>query len=88
MHINKCSKRRIIHEADLDRALNEDLIFGAAIDVFEKEPPDNNNPLLKNNKVFLSPHTAFTEECMMRMGIETIQNIIDFFETKLKNQKL
>ena len=27
------------------------------------------------------PHTAaFTEECMVRMGKETIQNIIDFFE--------
>ena len=79
----------IIHETDLDRALNEDLIFGAAIDVFEKEPPDNNNPLLKNNKVFLSPHTAaFTEECMMRMGIETIQNIIDFFENKIEKSKI
>ena len=79
----------IIHEADLDRALSEDLIFGAAIDVFEKEPPDNNNPLLKNNKVFLSPHTAaFTEECMMRMGIETIQNIIDFFENKIEKSKI
>ena len=65
------------------------LQFDAAIDVFEKEPPDNNNPLLKNNKVFLSPHTAaFTEECMMRMGIETIQNIIDFFENKIEKSKI
>ena len=74
----------IVNETDLDRALNENLIFGAGIDVFEKEPPDDNNPLLKNEKVFLSPHTAsFTEECMTRMGIETIQNIIDFFDKKL-----
>ena len=79
----------IIHEQDLDKALNENLIFGAAIDVFEKEPPDDNNPLLKNEKVFLSPHTAaFTEECMTRMGIETIQNIIDFFDQKLDKSKI
>ena len=79
----------IIHEHDLDKALNEDLIFGAAIDVFEKEPPDDNNPLLKNEKVFLSPHTAaFTEECMTRMGIETVQNIIDFFDQKLDKSKI
>ena len=79
----------IIHEHDLDKALNENLIFGAAIDVFEKEPPDDNNPLLKNEKVFLSPHTAaFTEECMTRMGIETIQNIIDFFDQKLDKSKI
>ena len=78
----------IINEIDLDRALNENLIFGAGLDVFEKEPPDQNNPLLKNEKVFLSPHTAaFTEECMVRMGKETIQNIIDFFEKKLDKSK-
>ena len=79
----------IINETDLDKALNENLIFGAGIDVFEKEPPDKNNPLLKNDKVFLSPHTAaFTEECMTRMGIETIQNIIDFFDNKLEESKI
>ena len=79
----------IVNETDLDRALNENLIFGAGIDVFEKEPPNDNNPLLKNEKVFLSPHTAsFTEECMTRMGIETIQNIIDFFDEKLDKSKI
>ena len=74
----------IINEGDLNKALNENIIYGAGLDVFENEPPSNNNPLLKNKKVFLSPHTAsFTEECMKRMGKETIQNIIDFFDKKL-----
>ena len=78
----------MINEIDLDKALNEDLIFGAGLDVFEKEPPEINNPLLNNEKVFLSPHTAaFTEECMKRMGMETIQNIIDFFDEKLEKSK-
>ena len=79
----------IINEIDLNKALNENLIFGAGLDVFETEPPDQNNPLLKNDKVFLSPHTAaFTEECMIRMGKETIQNIIDFFDKKLDKSKV
>ena len=78
----------ILNEVDLDRALNEGLIFGAGLDVFETEPPAKNNPLLKNKKVFLSPHAAaFTEECMTRMSKETIQNIIDFFDGKLENSK-
>ena len=78
----------MINEIDLDKALNEGLIFGAGLDVFEKEPPEINNPLLNNEKVFLSPHTAaFTEECMKRMGMETIQNIIDFFDKKLDKSK-
>ena len=79
----------IINEIDLDKALRENLIFGAGLDVFETEPPKSDNPLLKNDKVFLSPHTAaFTEECMIRMGKETIQNIIDFFERKLDKSKI
>ena len=79
----------IINEVDLDKALRENLIFGAGLDVFEVEPPKSNNPLLKNDKVFLSPHTAaFTEECMIRMGKETIQNIIDFFEKRLDKSKI
>ncbi len=78
----------IVNEKDLNKALNENLIFGAGLDVFEEEPPSPHNPLLKNDKAFLSPHSAvFTEECLSRMGIETIQNIIDFFDNKLENSK-
>ena len=79
----------IINEEDLNKALNEDLIFGAGIDVFKQEPPENDNPLLKNDKVYLSPHTAaFTDECMTRMGVETIQNIIDYFDDTLEKSKI
>ena len=79
----------IINEEDLNKALNEDLIFGAGIDVFKQEPPENDNPLLKNEKVYLSPHTAaFTDECMTRMGVETIQNIIDYFDDTLEKSKI
>ena len=79
----------IINENDLNKALNENLIYGAGLDVFEVEPPSIDNPLLKNDKVFLSPHTAaFTEECLRRMAKETVQNIIDFFDKKLENSKI
>jgi D-3-phosphoglycerate dehydrogenase / 2-oxoglutarate reductase len=74
----------IINERDLDKALNEGLIFAAALDVFSNEPIENNNPLLKNKKIILSPHSAtFTDECTSRMSIETTKNIIDFFDNKL-----
>ena len=79
----------IINEIHLDKALNENLIFGAGLDVFETEPPKKDNPLLNNDKVFLSPHSAtFTEECLTRMAKETVQNIIDFFDKKLDNSKI
>ena len=87
--IINASRGGIINESDLNKSLNENKIFGAGLDVFDTEPPDNDNPLLKNDKTFLSPHTAaFTEECMVRMGKETIQNIIDFFDKKLEKSKI
>ena len=74
----------IINELELDKALNEGLIFGAALDVFSQEPVEKDNPLLQNKKVILSPHSAtFTDECTSRMGIETTKNIIDFFENRI-----
>ena len=78
------SRGGIINEIDLDKALKNNLIFGAGLDVFEKEPIDTNNPLINNKKVLLSPHSAtFTNECKSRMAIETTKNIIDFFENTL-----
>ncbi len=78
------SRGGIINEIDLDKGINEKIIFGAGLDVFEKEPVAINNPLLKNKKVLLSPHSAtFTNECKSRMSLEVTKNIIDFFENKL-----
>ena len=83
------SRGGIINEKDLNEALNKGLIYGAGLDVFEKEPPDENNPLLKNKKIFFSPHSAtFTNECMERMGIEAVENIFDFFSNKLEKSKI
>ena len=78
------SRGGIINESDLDKALKDNLIFGAGLDVFEIEPIDKSNTLLTNKKVLLSPHSAtFTNECKSRMSLETTKNIIDFFENKI-----
>jgi D-3-phosphoglycerate dehydrogenase len=78
------SRGKVINEKDLNKSLDEGLIYAAGLDVFEKEPPEPDNPLLKNKKVFLSPHSAtFTKECTVNMGVQTVQNVIDFFEKKI-----
>ena len=83
------SRGGIVNEKDLNEALNKKIIYGAGLDVFEKEPPDNNNPLLKNKRIVLSPHAAtFTQECLSKMSTETVQNIIDFFEGRLNNSSI
>jgi len=75
----------IVNEIDLDEAIKKNIIFGAGLDVFENEPIKMTNPLIKNKKVLLSPHSAtFTEECTKRMGIQTVQNLIDFFENNIQ----
>ena len=79
----------IVNELDLDKALKENIIFGAGLDVFQHEPIHNDSPLLKNDKVVLSPHSAtFTNECTSRMSIETIKNVIDFFEKKIDKEMI
>ena len=78
------SRGGIINESDLNKALENNIIFGAGLDVFGKEPIEKDNPLINNKKILLSPHSAtFTNECKSRMAIETTKNIIDFFENKL-----
>ena len=49
----------IIDELALIKALQEKRIAGAGIDVWEKEPPDMDNPLLKMDNVIATPHSAF-----------------------------
>ena len=78
----------IVNEADLNQALNDGIILAAGFDVFSNEPINLDNPLLKNKKILLSPHTAaLTNECKIRMGKETALNIINFFEKKI-NQNM
>ena len=74
----------IVNEIDLSQALDDKTILAAGLDVFNNEPIDMNNPLLKNRNVILSPHTAaLTNECKIRMAKETAQNIINYFEDKI-----
>jgi len=83
------SRGGVVNEKDLNTALDNKIIYGAGIDVFEKEPPSKDNPLLKNEKVLLSPHAAtFTKECSSKMAIQTAQNIIDFFENNLNESMI
>ena len=76
----------IINEASLVNALQNKKILGAGLDVFEKEPPDENHPLFNLDNVILSPHNAaLTIECRKRMAVESAENITFFL---LDNKKL
>ena len=50
------SRGPVVDEAALIRALQEKRIAGAGLDVFNPEPPNPDNPLLKMDNVVATPH--------------------------------
>lgn len=75
----------IINEKALIDALEKKNLLAAGIDVFEKEPPDQNNPLFELPNVLLSPHNAaLTLECRKRMATEAAQLIVCYLKDKNK----
>ena len=52
------ARGKLVDEPALIKALQEKWIAGAGLDVFEKEPTDSNNPLLKMDNVVVTPHNA------------------------------
>ncbi|MDC1296469.1 hydroxyacid dehydrogenase [Alphaproteobacteria bacterium] len=78
----------IVNEIDLYYALKNNHIHAAGIDVFEIEPPSNNNKLFKLPNVLLTPHnSALTLECRKRMAIETAENILYYIGDRTKLNK-
>ena len=73
------SRGEIINEADLIKALDEKLIRGVGLDVFEYEP--YNGPLVNYDNVILTPHIgAYAKEIRMKMELEAAENLIEGFE--------
>ncbi len=79
------SRGGIINEQDLIWALTNKEIYGAGIDVYEQEPPNNNDPLFKLDNIILTPHIAgLTLECRKRMAIETCENVLHYLSDRSK----
>ena len=67
----------VIDEADLAAAIEAGIVAGAAIDVFEKEPVDPNNPLLKFPKVIATPHLgASTAEAQVGVAVDVAHGVL------------
>jgi len=77
------SRGPLVDEKALIEVLEKGLIAGAGLDVFEKEPPSKENPLLKFNNVITTPHSsALSRECKMKVHSTAAQAVVDFLEGK------
>lgn len=79
VYIINCARGGIVHEDDLCTAIEQGIVAGAALDVFEEEPVDPKHPLLALDKVICTPHLgASTEEAQENVAIDVANQISDF----------
>jgi D-3-phosphoglycerate dehydrogenase len=76
-----CARGGIVDEAALLTALNTGKVAGAALDVFETEPPGA-SPLLELPQVICTPHLgASTKEAQTNVAVAVAEQIIDFLRS-------
>lgn len=82
LYLLNCSRGGIVNEADLLWALEEGIVGGAALDVFEEEPPKDFT-LVKHPRVIAMPHIgAATEEAQENVSLIIAEQIADMFAGK------
>ncbi|MHA1721935.1 MAG: phosphoglycerate dehydrogenase [Candidatus Baldrarchaeia archaeon] len=73
----------IVDENALYKALKEGWIAGAAVDVYEVEPPGRDFPLFKLDNVIVTPHIAFyTREAVRRMDMMITHDVVNVLQGK------
>jgi Phosphoglycerate dehydrogenase and related dehydrogenases len=83
------TRGKVVNEKDLVKAINEKIIGGAALDVFENEPVDNKNPLLAFPNVVATPHLgSATYETRDKMAQTAVTNLVNVLNGKEPLYKL
>ena len=79
IRIINAARGALINSADLAAALNTGKVAGAALDVYEQEPPPADHPLIGLANVIHTPHlAASTSDAQVTVAIEAAQLILDF----------
>ncbi len=84
VRIVNCARGGIVEEKALAAAIQAGHVAGAALDVFEKEPPAADNPLLKLKQVIVTPHLgAATQEAQENVAVEVAKQIMDYLSQNI-----
>jgi len=87
-HIINCARGGIVDEEEVLNSLNNNILSSAAMDVFEIEPPVNND-LINHENFHGTPHIgAATIEAQARIGEEMATLLIDYFNGKKPHSQL
>lgn len=81
-----CSRGGIVDENALAKALENEKLWGAGVDVYASEPIKGDNPLIKEANAVLTPHSAaLTKESSIEMSSMTASGILAICEGKKWN---
>jgi D-3-phosphoglycerate dehydrogenase len=80
------SRGKVVDEPALIKALQEKRIAGAGLDVFEQEPVDPANPLLKMDNVTVMPHSAsYSDAALIQQAVNPAQEVARVLSGKWPN---